>query len=75
MIAYPLAFVEAIQQNIRIAISTLGNDDNSGESVRHFKSLMNDDFFCVENKLRIDLNCTINYSINKLLLNIFLLDF
>jgi len=41
-----------------LAISTLGNDENSGESMRHFKSLMNVDFSCVEKKLRIDLNCT-----------------
>lgn len=44
----PLELDEAIQQQIRIEISTSWNAINSGESVRHFKSLMKDDFSSVQ---------------------------
>lgn len=44
----PLELDEAIQQQIRIEISTSWNAINSVESVRHFKSLMKVDFSSVE---------------------------
>jgi len=44
----PLKLDETVQQQIRIEMSTSWNAINSGESVRHFKSLMKDDFSSVE---------------------------
>lgn len=44
----PLELDTAIQQQIRIEISISWNAINSGESVRHFKSLMKVDFSSIK---------------------------